>query len=78
MAVNDPPNVERTTCPFLIPTRQLGRGETAIGIYCRFPDGHVRVPDYNEIRTYCLGRAWDRCPSYRRHAFAATPPIAAR
>ena len=78
MAANDSPSADRTTCPFLIPTRQLGRGETAIGVYCRFPNGQVRVPAHNEIRTYCLGRGWDRCAAYCRYAHTATSPLALR
>jgi hypothetical protein len=39
-----------------------------IGIYCRFPDGRVRVPAMDEMRRFCLREQWEHCPAYERHA----------
>jgi hypothetical protein len=57
-------------CPYLQPARPLGGHGQLIGIYCRFPDGSVRVPPADERRRFCLSGQWQRCPSYRRHAAA--------
>ena len=65
--VDEVPGVDRTGCPLLMPTRHLGHDEIAIGRYCRFPNGRVRVPARDEMLTYCSVRAWDRCPVYRRY-----------
>jgi len=48
----------------------LGGGRL-IGIYCRMPDGRVRVPPMDEMRRFCLRGQWQECPTYRRHAPAS-------
>ena len=55
-------------CPFLLPSRPLGSRGRAIGIYCRLPDGRVRVPPADELRRFCLPGQWRDCPVYQRHA----------
>ena len=55
-------------CPLLQPSRSLGHRGRAIGVYCRVPDGRVRVPPTDELRRFCLAGQWPRCPVYRRHA----------
>jgi hypothetical protein len=55
-------------CPFLQPSRPLGVHGRLIGIYCRLPDGSVRVPRADERRRFCLPGHWEDCPVYRRHA----------
>ena len=55
-------------CPRLQPTRPLGSRGRSIGIYCRRPDGTVRVPRPDEIRTFCLTERWPECPGVRRRA----------
>jgi hypothetical protein len=80
IAIDDPASADRTTCPFLVPTRRPGRSESAVGIFCRFAGGRIRVPPSDEILTYCVGGVWsrwNRCLAYSRHAFDATPPIVA-
>lgn len=41
------------------------------GLYCRLPDGRVRVPEHEERRRYCLPGEFNACPVYRRHAYHA-------
>ena len=57
-------------CPFLQPSRPLGARGRLIGIYCRLPDGRVRVPAADERRRFCLPGEWHDCPVYRGHATA--------
>jgi hypothetical protein len=65
-------NQDRTAvgseCPLLQPARLVGRHGRLIGIYCRFPDGRVRVPAGDERRRFCLTGLWQDCPAYQRHA----------
>jgi hypothetical protein len=56
-------------CPYLQPARPLSGGRL-IGIYCRMPDGRVRVPPEDERRRFCLRGQFEQCPAYRRHAAA--------
>jgi hypothetical protein len=66
------PTVEhdRESCPLLAPSRPLGRGDVAFAIYCRLPDGRVRVPLRQEARQFCIPAQHRLCPVYRRHAAA--------
>jgi len=57
-------------CPRLQPSRPFGSSGRIIGIYCRRPDGAVRVPRREEIRTFCLTARWPECPGNRCHAAA--------
>jgi hypothetical protein len=63
---------DRTTvvseCPFLQPGRPGAGPIGLIGVYCRFPDGRVRVPAMDEMRRFCLREQWEHCPAYERHA----------
>jgi hypothetical protein len=38
------------------------------GLYCRLPNGRVRVPEQEERLRYCLPGEFDACPVYLRHA----------
>jgi hypothetical protein len=62
------PTAGANECPFVHPARPLGRGGRLLGIYCRLPDGRVRVPPRDEMRRFCLREQWEQCPTYRRHA----------
>jgi hypothetical protein len=66
-------------CPFLQPTRSLSRDlaavgiyqeMTAVGVYCRLPDGRVRVPAREEVKGFCVPGRHRECPHYRRHTSA--------
>jgi hypothetical protein len=59
---------ETTECPYLQPARPLGGNGQLIGIYCRFPDGHIRVPPAEDKRRFCLTGRWKRCPVYQHYA----------
>lgn len=65
--MNDARTAVASECPFLQPARPLGSGRL-IGIYCRMPDGRVRVPPMDEMRRFCLRGRWEECPTYQRHA----------
>jgi hypothetical protein len=58
-------------CPLLRPTRPVGTRGRLSGMYCRFPDGRVRVPAEDERERFCLIGQWQECPTYQRHAPAA-------
>ena len=62
-------------CPFLQPARPLGGDDQRVGLYCRLPDGDVRVPPTEDLRRYCVPGRWRDCPVYERRA---TRPEAGR
>jgi hypothetical protein len=66
--MSDAPAAIGSECPFLQPARLVGRRGRLIGIYCRFPDGRVRVPAEDESRRFCLAGQWQECLAYQRHA----------
>ena len=55
-------------CPHLQPARPSGSSGRIIGLYCRRPDGAVRVPSRDQVRMFCLTDRWPECPGNRRHA----------
>jgi hypothetical protein len=55
-------------CPCLQPARPQGSSGRIIGLYCRRPDGGVRVPRRDELQRFCLTERWRECPGNRRHA----------
>ena len=57
-----------TGCPFLQPTKTLTLEQRAIGLYCRLPNGHVRVPPLDKRRRVCLVGRWRDCPVFQRYA----------
>ena len=65
--MSDTGNAVLRECPFLQPERPSGRGGR-LAIYCRLPDGRVRVPPVDDVRRFCLPRQWRQCPVYQRRA----------
>jgi hypothetical protein len=70
-----------TDCPFFQPSRSLARDlsavgvyqdMTSVGVYCRMPDGTVRVPGREEVRAFCVPGRYQDCPHYQRHAAAVS------
>jgi len=57
-------------CPFVNPARPRGRGAVDVAIYCRLPNGRVRVPRRDVTRRYCLPGAYEHCPTYLQHSSA--------
>jgi hypothetical protein len=55
-------------CPFFQPARLVGSRGRLIAVYCRFPNGRVRVPAEDERQGFCLTGRWEECPAYQRHA----------
>lgn len=54
------------TCPFLIPRVSGRAGIFSVPVYCRLPNGRVRVPTRDELLVLCTaGQQYD-CPGYRR------------
>jgi hypothetical protein len=56
-------------CPLLQPGRP-SHPDARSAIYCRLPDGRVRVPPEPDRRRYCVTGRWPECPVYRDHAAA--------
>ena len=65
--MSDTGNAVLTECPLFQPARPVARGGRLIGLYCRLPNGRVRVPPIDETRRFCLPRQWRQCPVYQRH-----------
>jgi len=61
-------DVETAVCPFLNPGFAEGPYAPSTALYCRLPDGRVRVPARDEVRRYCTPRDFDACLVYERHA----------
>lgn len=58
--------LERRACPFLRPEAAEHLEAFPVGVYCRLPGGHVRIPSRDELMRFCTtGRFYD-CLAYRR------------
>ncbi|OGK80881.1 MAG: hypothetical protein A2X52_15475 [Candidatus Rokubacteria bacterium GWC2_70_16] len=56
-------------CPFLRP-ETVGRAPALdLRVYCRLPEGHVRVPSRGELARLCTAGHYRDCPAYA-HATA--------
>ena len=58
------------SCPNLRPLfeRRAGGSSGLLPVYCRLPNGRVRVPTRDELASLCLGERYPNCPGYRRWA----------
>ena len=57
---------EGSNCPFLTPKVSLRPAVLSIPVYCRLPNGRVRVPPRDQLMFLCtVGQHYD-CPGYRR------------
>jgi hypothetical protein len=57
---------EESTCPYLTP-KLSGRPATfSVPVYCRKPNGRVRVPSRDQLMALCTAGHHHDCPGYRR------------
>jgi hypothetical protein len=63
----DPIDVElaREACPFLRPEAADHLEAFPVGVYCRLPDGRVRVPSRDELARFCAAGHYRDCPGFR-------------
>jgi hypothetical protein len=57
-------------CPLLQPCRPR-HDDVRVAIYCRFPDGRVRIPAPEEKLRLCLTQGWQHYPVSLDHAAAS-------
>jgi hypothetical protein len=55
-------------CPLLRPEGIQGQGRPQVPVYCRLPNGRVRVPTPAELGSLCFVERYRDCPGYRRWA----------
>jgi hypothetical protein len=58
---------ESRECPHLLPAAP-STARSTVAIYCRRPDGRVRVPRPDETHRFCFGPGWQDCPGVNDHA----------
>ncbi|MBI4611610.1 MAG: hypothetical protein HY726_21685 [Candidatus Rokubacteria bacterium] len=57
--------IEHEGCPFLRPAMTVRLLAFPIAVYCRLPNGRVRVPSRDELIRFCTSRRSEDCPRYR-------------
>lgn len=56
---------EVSNCPFLTP-KASGRAVFSVSVYCRLPNGRVRVPTRDQLVFLCSAGQHHDCPGYLR------------
>ena len=56
----------RANCPFLIPKTSLPLMVIPVPLYCRLPNGRIRVPAPDQLATRCSADHYHDCPTFRR------------
>ena len=64
--MNDHGEGERANCPFLIPKTSLLRAAIPVSVYCRLPNGKVRVPTPDQLAVLCSAGHYHDCTTFRR------------
>lgn len=59
-------HVEIEPCPYLRPAAGELATTPPYAVYCRFPDGRIRVPSRDEVTRFCASGHNLDCPGYRR------------
>ena len=54
------------SCPFLTPKVERRRGRFPVPVYCRMPNGRVRVPTREQLAFLCTAGQHHDCPGYLR------------
>jgi hypothetical protein len=59
---------DRVACPHLMPkvVRRAGGFPAPASVYCRLPNGRVRVPSRDQVASLCTSGQYFRCTGYRR------------
>ncbi|MDO8478748.1 MAG: hypothetical protein Q7W02_21625 [Candidatus Rokubacteria bacterium] len=63
-------------CPLLMPGASKGRAGFQVAVYCRLPNGRVRVPTPDQLGSLCFAGRYRDCPGYRRWARSRLVPAA--
>lgn len=66
------PMTEANACPFLRPETAERLAAFPVGVYCRLPDGRVRIPSRDELVRFCTTGRHDDCFAYRRASLRRT------
>jgi len=63
-------DLDGAPCPNLMPrpVRRPGGFPVPVSVYCRVPNGRVRVPTREQLASLCVGGRYPNCPGYRRWA----------
>ena len=65
-------NAGTPKCPYLRPHRADRLAAFPMGVYCRLPDGRVRIPSRDELARFCTtGHHYD-CVGFRRARYLET------
>jgi hypothetical protein len=57
---------EASTCPYLTPKVSWPRAAPSFPVYCRLPNGRVRVPLPDQLMVLCTAGHYHDCPGSRR------------
>ena len=57
---------ESENCPFLVPKLDGPPEKFSVPVYCRLPNGRVRVPARDQLVFLCTAGQHHDCPGYRR------------
>jgi len=57
---------DASNCPFLMPKLSGRAGIFPVPVYCRLPNGRVRVPTRDQLVVLCSAGHHHDCPGYRR------------
>jgi hypothetical protein len=58
--------MERPNCPLLMPGLTGSAVSFSVPVYCRTPNGRVRVPSRGELLSLCSVGQYLDCPGYLR------------
>lgn len=63
-------DLDETPYPNLMPrsVRRAAGSSAPLSVYCRLPNGRVRVPTQAELASLCADGRYVDCPGYRRSA----------
>ena len=65
-------NAETPKCPYLRPHRADRLAAFPMGVYCRLPDGRVRIPSRDELARFCTTGHHADCIGFRRARYLET------
>jgi hypothetical protein len=63
-------DLDEAPCPNLMsrPARRAGGYQIPFPVYCRLPNGRVRVPTRDELASLCVDGRYLNCAGFRRWA----------
>ena len=59
-------DAETSNCPFLIPRVSGRKAVFSVPVYCRLPNGRVRIPTRDQLVFLCTAGQHHDCEGYRR------------